>query len=203
MLPVTIAVLCSGYVTYRYNVALEQTHELVHHSLEVSDLISNLMLDLQDLETGQRGYLITGEDSYLAPFEAAHSRFSNDLERLRDLVSDNQQLIEETEHITGLIHEKLDELDSTVEVRREQGFEAAREIVANNVGKETMDAIRDVVANMHSQVDSRLSENTAQLRRLENEVILIVGITIALSLFGRLTALLLPIWWRSRPNRRV
>ena len=86
--PVVIAVLFGGYITYRYNLLLTETRQMVQHSLEVSGGIDHLMLDLEDLETGQRGYLITGAEDYLQPFQSARQRFDTDLASLRKLVGD-------------------------------------------------------------------------------------------------------------------
>lgn len=200
MLPITVAVLCSGYVTYRYNLVLNETRELVHHALEVTTSIGNLMIDLQDLETGQRGYLITGEQSYLEPFQEARDRFDDDLDALQELVSGNQTQAESAARIADLVQSKLDELDETIQVRRNDGFDAARAIVASDAGKETMDSIRTEVDAMRAREDDLLTTYTGQVRHTENRVILVVGITIVLSLFGRLIAVVLSIWWRSRPK---
>lgn len=198
MLPIMVAVLCSGYITYRYNVVLNETRSLVRQSLKVTTSIADLMLDLQDLETGQRGYLITGDQAYLAPFEAARDRFKGDLVELLKLVGDNETQTDSAKRIAGLVRDKLDELEQTIRVRRDDGFDAARAIVANGTGKVTMDRIRILVDTMRAREGEMLTANTGQMRRSENRVIVVVGITILLSLIGRLAALLLPIWWRSR-----
>jgi methyl-accepting chemotaxis protein len=198
MLPVIVAVLCSGYITYRYNSFLNETRALVRHSLEVTTAIDDVMLDLQDLETGQRGYLITGEEDYLEPFQAARQRVNDDLSELKSLVSDSAGQTASVKTIADLAGKKLTELDRTVEVRSTSGFAAARAIVAEDAGKTTMDAIRREVDVMRAYEASRLSANNTVLRSTENQVILIVGIAVALSLIGRLVGLFLTSWLRAR-----
>jgi CHASE3 domain sensor protein len=202
MLPITIAVLCSGYITYRYNLVLNQTRDLVHHSLDVTTAIGDLMIDLQDLETGQRGYLITGDQSYLSPFQEARDQFDDDLNALENLVGDNAEQMASADTIVSLVREKLDEMDQTIQVRRDEGFDAAREIVASDIGKQTMDSIRTEIGTMRDRENRLLTEYTDRVHHTENHVIVIVAITIVLSLIGRLIALLVPVWWRRRPNNR-
>jgi len=203
--PVVIAVLCGGYITYRYNLLLNQTQQMVQHSLEVSAGIDDLMLDLQDLETGQRGYLITGEEDYLAPFNSARQRFETDLAKLRKLVGDNESQIAGTDRIAALMRAKLDELEETIRVRREEGFAAAQAIVASDVGKDTMDRIRDEIGAMRARESGLMTARSDRMRHTENLVVLVVAIGITLSLLGRLVALFVPGWWRrwSRSRRRA
>jgi diguanylate cyclase (GGDEF)-like protein len=62
---------------------------LVEHSHQVKETIGAVLDDLVDAETGMRGYLLTGEDEYLAPYVAGSARLSHDLERLGSLIRDN------------------------------------------------------------------------------------------------------------------
>ncbi len=202
LLPIVVAVLASGYITYRYNLVVTQTREMVQHSLEVTTAIDDLMLDLQDLETGQRGYLITGEDDYLEPFETARRRFDSDFSALREMIRENPAQLTAADKVGLLIQDKLDELDETIRVRREDGFDAARAIVADDAGKQTMDRIREQIATMRGNEQDLLTANTDRMRRTEGRVILIVAIGITLSLLGRLAAMVVPILWRAREKRK-
>ncbi|MCB1494614.1 MAG: CHASE3 domain-containing protein [Bauldia sp.] len=198
MLPIVVAVLASGYITYRYNRVVTETREMVEHSLRVTTAIDDLMIDLQDLETGQRGYLITGEDTYLEPFETARGRFEADLGALDNLIADNPAQTATAGRIATLARAKLDELDETIRVRRDEGFAAARTIVADDSGKALMDRIRDAVATMRGHEQDLLTANTDRMRRTEKRVVVVVAIGIGLSLLGRLAATLIPIFWRAR-----
>lgn len=198
LLPVIIAILFSGYITYRYNLVLNETRDIVRHSLSVSTAINDIMLDLQDLETGQRGYVITGDADYLEPFDTARETFQGDLEKLRSLVRDNPAQIARTDRVANLAGQKLDELERTIRVRRDQGFAAAQAIVADDVGKTTMDEIRDEVDAMHSDETDLLNENTERLKQTERQVVFVIAITMALALIGRLVGIVLPFLWRRR-----
>lgn len=200
MLPVLVAVVFSGYITYRYNTALNETRALVRHSLAVTTAIDDLLLDLQDLETGQRGYLITGESAYLEPFETARQRFDDDVEALKNLVDDDPIQTAGVDRIDALAREKLEELDRTIQVRREDGFAAARAIVADDSGKATMDRIRREVDTMRAHEQGLLTANNDLLRNDERQVVLVVAAAVALSLIGRLVGLFLTAWMRARSD---
>ena len=96
-------------------------------------------------------YLITGDETYLAPFEAARGRLEDDLTALRSLVDDNDAQMADAERISALVRDKLDELEETIQVRREDGFDAARAIVASGTGKAAMDRIRAQVDAMRTR----------------------------------------------------
>ncbi|SDB15969.1 CHASE3 domain-containing protein [Bauldia litoralis] len=201
MLPVVIAVLLSGYITYRYNAVLNETRQLIQHSLETTTAIDDLMLDLQDLETGQRGYIITGEPAYLEPFETARRDVETDFAHLRALVANDPEQTAHVHEIGGLVKTKMAELVATIAVRRDRGFAAAQPLVANDIGKTTMDQIRREVDAMRDAEAASLTENTGRMRGVEHHVILVVALTIGLSLIGRLIGFVMLVWWRSRPKR--
>jgi methyl-accepting chemotaxis protein len=55
--------LCGGYLSYRYNILLRENRDLVVHTYQVINAIDGLLIRLEDAETGQRGYIITGDAS--------------------------------------------------------------------------------------------------------------------------------------------
>lgn len=60
--------MLSGIISFSYNRLLKDYRDAVDHTFEVISTIDNALLRLQDAETGQRGFIITGDESYLAPF---------------------------------------------------------------------------------------------------------------------------------------
>ncbi len=105
---------------------------------------------LKDAETGQRGFIITGDESYLLPFNQATARLPADLEKLRKYPS---VVItpEEVAKVTALIQQKMAELNSTIEVRRSQGFDATLPIVRAGSGKQLMDDLRSEVGRLRER----------------------------------------------------
>ena len=107
-----------------------------------------LLSVMQDAETGQRGYVITGLDEYLEPYEAAHQRLGAALAALNRQYRSQPQARLELAHIRRLVGQKMNKAELTIAVRRDQGFEAAREMVLDHAGTRTMDDLRSEIGFM-------------------------------------------------------
>ena len=75
---------------------------------------------LTDAETGQRGFLLTGNEDYLTPYSAGLRRYTSAADRLRDLVADNPAQQERVDSLRGLAASKTAELAHSLELRRSQ-----------------------------------------------------------------------------------
>jgi CHASE3 domain sensor protein len=190
-LPVVIALMLSGAISFSYNRLLKDYRDDVDHTFQVMSAIDNALLQLQDAETGQRGFIITGDESYLAPFEAGRTKLSEFLERLSGLASDNAGQQARIEGLRRLADDKLNELEDTIITRKQEGLEQARLKVIGSAGKETMDHIRSVAAEMRSAETSLFDTRLANARFAEQMMILVAGACVALSLAGRFVALLI------------
>jgi methyl-accepting chemotaxis protein len=119
----------------------------VEHSNQVRIELAALSAELTDAETGQRGYLLTGDDSYLAPYETALHDIGETFAAVGKLTADNPKQQRFLADMSPLIDGKLSELKTTIELRRTQGLDAALKIVQDNNGKILMDRIRATVAD--------------------------------------------------------
>jgi CHASE3 domain sensor protein len=189
--PVVIALMLSGIISFSYNRLLKDYRDDVDHTFQVMSAIDSALLQLQDAETGQRGFIITGDESYLAPFEAGRAKLSEVLSRLNQLASDNADQQARIERMRRLAEGKLSELEDTIITRQREGLEPARLKVIGSAGKETMDRIRSVAAEMRSAETSLLDARLASARFAERMMILVAVVCVALSLAGRLAAFLL------------
>ena len=123
------------------------THEL-GATYAVIDQLSELISALKDAETGQRGYLLTGDDTYLEPYRLADASIDDALKQLRDSTADDPVQARRLEQAVPLIQSKMAKLKQTIELRRSQGLDAALKVVTTGQGKAYMDKIRQVVAEM-------------------------------------------------------
>ena len=129
----------------------KQSFALVRHTLEVESRISTVLSDLQDAETGQRGFLLTGQDDYLKPYEAAISRIDRDIKALAAATADNPRQQTSMQTLRGLAAAKQERLRQTIALYRTGDHAAATEPKRLGVGKALMDQIRDVVATMKAE----------------------------------------------------
>lgn len=134
---------------------VDQTRQLLEHT-------ENLLSTVKDAETGQRGFLLTGDDQYLAPYNAALAAVPKELSQLRALSADRPTVRPRIDALEVLTREKLQELNETITVRRSQGFQAALNIVRTNRGQKTMEDIRQVGGEIENEVYARLSMESRQ-----------------------------------------
>jgi methyl-accepting chemotaxis protein len=140
----TLAVI--AFVSYRNITDLIENDGWVEHSTQVRIELANLLSEMKDAETGQRGYLLTGDDSYLEPHETALQKIEGTYPELVKLTADNPRQQRRLASISPLIDGKLAELQKTIDLRRTQGLDPALKIVLNNSGKILMDQIRGLIA---------------------------------------------------------
>lgn len=135
---------------------------VISHTQKVITEIKDIEARLIDLETGQRGYIITGKLSYLEPYNKSLTIIDDKVNRLRELTSDNPGQTQRIDRLKDFISKKIDELGMTIKLREEIGFEAAKKVVVTNEGKNLMDSIR-------IQVDEIVEEEMQllELRSLE------------------------------------
>ena len=127
----------------------EQQAELVRSST------AQLLSGLKDTETGQRGYLLTGHDSYLEPYRSALAMVRTDLDRLKNsvLTPSNRTRIP---RLQQLVERKLAELRETIDLRRTKGLDAALDVVSSGPGRRMMDEIRMICAEIDASAEASM-----------------------------------------------
>lgn len=123
---------------------------------------------LQDAETGQRGYILTGKDTYLEPYSAALERLPGIRERLERLVAADPYQKSHLQTVERLADAKLDDLRVSIRLRRTQGLQPAMERVQLGQGQRYMEQIRQELARMqqdHLQQQQANKEHTASSNR--------------------------------------
>ena len=137
---------------------------------------------MKDAETGQRGYLLTGDQSYLAPNVAAQSHIQQDLADLDGWVRAGRLNADAVKRYHDLTDAKLSELDETINLRRSKGFEAADAIVRQERGKVIMDRLRQLTDQLVQERTTELNHDTDAEQRLEHDNILLLVAVITMNL---------------------
>ena len=162
-------VVASTLLTYWFGNRVLHAHGREEERRESISQLDQLVSTLKDAETGQRGFLITGDERYLQPYHDAVARLPHYIERLNSLQPSGGNR-SDIEAIIRLIQQKLAELRETIELRQSGGFEAAATVVGSNTGRELMDELRGGVGRLRSQQaaalqsDARLSDETTRRR---------------------------------------
>lgn len=149
MLLLTVGIGALG--TARVNRAaneIARTHQLIEGLEKTLSLA-------QSMETGQRGYIITGKQEYLQPYLSALPRIDPQLDALWSLLDDDAQR-QRLVALRSLLAKKQAEMASSIDLRRTEGFNAAQAAVANGEGKLFMDRARKIVDEMELTAQRRL-----------------------------------------------
>ena len=160
-----------GYSTPRAFIALTQARQ---QSVRILEHLAAFVSQMKDAETGQRGYLLTGKDEYLEPYELARGEVARELGELRQLSSADADYGRRLARLDELARRKLSELQRTIDVRRgdpEHGLAAALEIVGSDEGKRLMDEIRGAAADVERAEVSRRDGAAAEANRVAGRLV--------------------------------
>lgn len=182
LIPISV-VLATGIVatgwTHRL---LNDQRDLVVHTHEVIETTKDVLIGLDDAETGQRGYLLSGDRRYLDPYDKALERLSGMRATLARQVSDNTDQGARLARLAVLIDTKLEELQDSIALHDSEGFDSARAREIQMMERATMDRIRHEIGLLTESEKALLKMRDANVETDENRVRL-VAILIAIGSF--------------------
>ncbi|HLJ28325.1 MAG TPA: CHASE3 domain-containing protein [Candidatus Angelobacter sp.] len=146
--------LISTAITRRRVDVLERNQSWVEHTQQVLLELSTVESLLKDAETGQRGFLYTGEESYLEPYNAAIKLVGAHVDKLAELTADNPRQQARMPMLRRLTQQKLDELARTIAMFNQGDPEQTKSLVRSDLGKLIMDNIRALADEMRQEEDS-------------------------------------------------
>lgn len=154
-----------GIAAYQSIQNLTATTELVARTQRGIAKLEVLISTIKDAETGQRGYLLTGEERYLEPYQSAKDSLGTHLKELREITKANenhQRRINLLEPLLMGKEGKLAELQDTIDARKDpaRGPEVATQIVRTDQGKRVMDEIRRIITEMEDEAHTLLKERS-------------------------------------------
>lgn len=157
---VLLVLLFVGTALTRQKVGVLKSNQFwVEHTQQVLLEITTIESLLKDSESGQRGFLYTGGDErYLQSYDSAVKEIDSHINRLGVLTADNPRQQARLPMLRRLVHEKLDELDHTILLFREDQPEEARAIVLSDLGRITMTNIRALLTEMEQEEKSLQTE---------------------------------------------
>jgi|SRR5579864_614227 len=181
---VLLAVLLINTAVTRRQIAVQDSNQgWVEHTQRVQLELTTVESLLKDAETGQRGYLYTGEARYLEPYNTAVQQIDSHITTLAELVTDNPKQLSRVVTLRTLSKVKLEELATTIALFGEGRKDEARGIVLSDMGKRTMDQVRAQTAEMAREESSlesaRLEAVSSSTRSLMRTLYLATALAIA------------------------
>jgi PAS domain S-box-containing protein len=185
---IALVALMANAAIASYNVnSLILGESVLYHNRQVISELEGVLSAMKDAETGQRGYQVTGILEYLEPFEATRLDIEHRIEVLRGLTENDPKQEAAISELHQLIQNEMSILQNLIELRNEMGREAARDAIIRGRGKETMDAIRQKVAEISDDARLVMDLGTASARKKYHATIITnlagVGVGIAMMLF--------------------
>jgi signal transduction histidine kinase len=131
----------------------------------------------KDAETGERGFLLTGDDRYVAPLEQANAWFSGESNLCRSYAKDWPSLQHKVEQAIALVQKRIAEANQVLETQRSKGSTAALELAKTSDAAGTMDLVRNSVNNLETEINREQSSYLTRQRTLNRSafILFIVG----------------------------
>ncbi|MFB2924290.1 response regulator [Aerosakkonema funiforme] len=166
-----------GVVSYRSIDELVKTSKWVEHSYEVLGNLEDVLSNLRYLEAGQRGYILTGDESYLEVYNTAIPTLKENIKQLKTLTSDNyiQQYLPTLEPI---IASKIDLLSEIVQLRRQRGLQSALDFFNTHQNRQQTNEIRQIIETIQKNEKTLLRQRQAAAKANAKKAILtfLIGI---------------------------
>ena len=170
---------------------IRNSDALTLESSTIHATISAVLQDLTEMETGQRGYLLTEDPAYLVPYTEGKNRIGTDFANLRDGLANRTERERSLQsQLESLAGSKQAEMERTITLRQQGYRHRAFTLVDTNEGRDYMDGARGLVSSLSSAESSSFArfdkERTASLRKAFSETIIVNSCLLVLTvcLFG-------------------
>ncbi len=180
----------NAYLAVNHLQRVQKTAALTLESSALQAKLSGVLKDLTDMETGQRGYLLTGDPAYLQPYTDAKDRIETGFVSLRAGLANRQREQSLESQLESLAKSKQAEMERTITLRQQGYRHRSFKLVATNEGKDYMDEVHRIASSLSSTESGNFArfdtERTAALKRafsatiISNSVLLLL----AVCLFG-------------------
>jgi methyl-accepting chemotaxis protein len=179
-----VLLLAIGVISYKSISTLTTTSQGVTATHEVLDHIAAVLSLLKDAETGQRGYIITGEESFLEPYNTGSRDVLTRFEELRKLTAGNAQQQRRLAAAEPIIAERLASLKENIDLRRKGELDAAVADIRGGDGKQRMDELRRIFGEADSEERAVLTQRAAEVAAASSgaESVIIFGTLLCLLL---------------------
>jgi len=154
----TAILLAVAFISFKNSEKFKETSQSVNHTHEVLYEFEQVLVTCVNAETGERGYIITGDEGYLEPFNNSESKIFEHLDKVSELTKDNllqQKNIKEIRRQADLLTNHCEEV---LKARRTKEFETARDMINTDKGKRILDTIRKMIDNATDAEQKLLAE---------------------------------------------
>ncbi|WP_066374854.1 MULTISPECIES: CHASE3 domain-containing protein [unclassified Anabaena] len=176
------ALISLSLFSYGKLITLRSATNNVQDTYEVIRDIEKLTSQLKDAETGQRGYLLTGDAIYLQPYHSAIAQIDSNLQRLKLATKGKSKQEEYLLALEPVIAAKLAQIKQTIDLSQRNQSAAALQLVKTHEGKQLMQKIRNIIAELEQEQLYLLNQRSQVERDNANQANLLVASNLLLAL---------------------
>src|SRR3984893_1984845 len=182
-----LTLLAAGVISYRTLVSSNQSQGWVRHTDQVLEELQDLLSASESIESSNRGFVLTGDNSYIESFRGNILREAQTEKSIDELTGDNLAQQRRVRALKNLLDQKIRFSESVIDLRRAKGMEAAAALIGEGRGQQIMRETQDLVHGMQDEERQLLAVyGAAASRQLDHtKIALVLG-----SLVGLLTALI-------------
>ena len=158
----------------------------VNHAYEVLDKFEDTLVEMLDMETGSRGFAISGDETFLQPNQTGIVAVRKSLAEAKRWTQDSPSQQGRLAALESLIQEKINFASETIKLRRNGDTTGTIQLIADGQGKQTMDKIRNLIAEMEHEEEQLLQQRIAkaQVQSRMTIAIVVFGSLLAVGLIG-------------------
>ena len=179
-----ILLIANAAITRRQIGVLVDNEGWVAHTREVRFALAQTELLVDDAETGQRGYLFTGEPKYLGPYELAEQQVGPQIDKLAELTADNPRQQTHLANLRMAARQKVDELAETISLYRGGKSNEARALVMSDRGLLLMKQIRQEIDQMQQEESSLEIRRSAAYQQSIRSAVVSIYFATAIAIIG-------------------
>lgn len=197
LLPAIIAVaaffiMLDALVTYAALRSVVRSEQSVSHTRQVLSELASVQSSVRDAESSQRGYILTGSNSYLSELQASIEATKRHKENVRHLTADNPSQQSRLDKLDAVVATRLGRLNEGIGVYQSQGSGAVGQFIATGIGHAQMQAVNSAIGSMYDEENRLLKLRVAGSQRSVREMYLTIAIATLfnIGLLGFVVALL-------------
>jgi signal transduction histidine kinase len=164
------------------NTQSEKTDIEILSAQNLRSSLSNLLAFTQDAETSERGFLLTGDERFLGPYQQAKLQIKTQIELCRNMFKDHPELRDNVEQLIHRIQYKFDQVEKALATQRTAGFAAALQYVRSGADQDTMDEIRRSIDSMQLQLGKELTNAHDRQRSFDRAVFIFFLVSTAVTI---------------------
>lgn len=197
LLAAILLVSLNAWMAFRSVETLNRSEYWVAHTWQVINAVERVLGSMKDAETGDRGYLLTGDPAYLAPYQRAQHDLPLEFSIARQLTADNPHQQQRLAEMRSIIDKRLGLLQQEITDHRAGHAAAARMLQLDGTGRAEMDRLRALTASMQDEERRLLARRdlASQAARRDAQVTVLLASLLDL-------ALIVLLFWTLRRERR-